>query len=304
MEQKNQKQLVRVPVDQLKPHPSDPFKPYQRDKLRELADSIYEFGLFNPIVITDCAEGGYYILSGKNRAAAFAYNNYPEIDAFLVDADDDTAAMIITDSNLKHRDRLLPSERGFAYLIQYEAMKRQGKKTHLYQEITSGLIDPKTRTRKIVAEHNSVGENDIKRYIRLTHLIPELLAHVDDESIPLYSGVDLSFLDKPSQRVVYDSFFVNGPASMDLERSGAIKALYNEKKTITEEMINKLVFRRGEVRERVVPLINRKMLGSIVTETELPDDETLIRLFAEFLRDKFNASGKIELVQRRSEKIL
>jgi len=217
--------------------------------------------------------------------------------------DDDTAAMIITDSNLKHRDRLLPSERGFAYKMQLESLKKQGKRTDKLVLGTLERIAPKFRSAKIVAEHNAVTIDDIKRYIRLTYLIPELLSLVDNEILPLYAGIDLSFLDEASQRAVYDVFYEKEKIEIDLERSGLIKQIYKEKGAVTHEILNELFFERGEIQNRTIPLINRKMLGSLLTDVELPDDATLIYLFAEFLRDRFNARGNINVVRKTTEKV-
>ncbi|MCL2699891.1 MAG: ParB/RepB/Spo0J family partition protein, partial [Defluviitaleaceae bacterium] len=120
------KKLMKIELGRLAPHPADPFKPYAEDKLRELAESIDKYGLFEPIVVRSAA-GVYEILAGKNRANAARSLGWAEIDAFLMDVDDDAALMIITDSNLKHRNKLLPSERGFAYKMQLDAIKRQGE---------------------------------------------------------------------------------------------------------------------------------------------------------------------------------
>ena len=303
MKQNLKKELIRVRIDLLANNPADPFKPYGEDKLTELAESIAEHGLFEPIIVKARGDGGYEILAGKNRAGAFRLKGWDEIDAFVVEADDDEAAMIITDSNLKHRDRLLPSERAFAYKMQLDALKRQGIRTDKFDEGTFGLIDQKFNSRKIIAEHNSVNENDIKRYLRLTYLIPELLSLVDNDTLQLYAAVDLSFLDERSQRTVHDYFFADGYLSLDLERSGAIKKAFREKGTLTAEMIEELFFAGGVQRTRVVPIVNRKLLSSLITETELPDDETLLRLFAEFLREKFKATGSINIVRRETETI-
>ena len=137
----------------------------------------------------------------------------------------------------------------------------------------------------------------------MTYLIPELIGLVDNEALPFCAGTDFSYLDEPSQRAVYEFFFGDGIYSVDLERSGAIKRAFKENGTVTKEILENLFFKNGEAIERVLPLINRKMLKSLITEVELPDDETLIRLFADFLRDKFGASGSISCTRKTEETI-
>ncbi|MCL2420814.1 MAG: hypothetical protein FWD03_03065, partial [Defluviitaleaceae bacterium] len=230
------------------------------------------------------------------RTNAARLNGSTEIDAFVCDVDDDTAVMIITDSNLKHRDQLLPSERGFAYRMQLEALKRQGKRTDLEEVLTSAQFAQKFNSREMVAAHNAVSKDEVWRYIRLTYLIPDLLTLVDQKVLPFIAGIDLSFLDEASQQIVYDILITDQQMEIDLDKSGYLKKLYRAIGTFTKESLRDLIFQFRGTKSRVVPLINRSMLKSIVTDIELPDDETLIHLFAAFLRDTYNARGSINVV--------
>jgi len=296
------KQAVKIPLSLTKPHPADPFKPYTSEKLYELANSIAEYGLFEPILVKEENDGSFAILAGKNRANACRLINHTEIDAYICGVDDDTAIMIITDSNLKHRDRLLPSERGFAYRMQLEALKRQGKRSDLEEETTSVKIAPKLRSNEIVAAHNAVSVDDIKRYIRLTYLIPELLERIDNDRLPIGVGIDFSHLDETSQRMVYEKLIAGFKPIMDLQKSAYIKHLFKKKGTFTEDSLNKLLHQSRGVIERVIPMINRKMLKSLITEIPLPEnDEVLIRMFAVFLRDTFKAHGSLNVLHERRE---
>jgi len=204
--------------------------------------------------------------------------------------------MIITDSNLKHRDRLLPSERGFAYKMQLEALKRQGRRTDLEGELTSGEIHQKFSSREIVAGHNSVSVNDVRQYIRLTYLIPDLLSLVDQKALSFAAGINLSFLDEASQRMVFGILITEHCMEIDPEKSGYLKKLYKETGTFTEASLKDVYFQQRGAKNRVIPLINRNMLKSIVADIDLPDDETLIHLFAEFLRNTYNARGTIDIL--------
>ena len=181
-------------------------------------------------------------------------------------------------------------------MIQLEALKRQGKRTDLEGDLTLERIAPKFRSTQIIAKHNSVSADDVKRYIRLTYLIPALLTFVDNKALPLFVGIDLSFLDEASQQLVFDFLIKKHRMEIDLEKSRYLKQLYKAIGTLTEESLSDLLFQSRGVRSRVIPLINRKLLKSIVTDIELPDDETLIHLFAAFLKDTYNAHGSIDLV--------
>jgi ParB family chromosome partitioning protein len=303
------KQAIKIPLNLLKPHPADPFKPYAHEKLTELAGSIAEYGLFEPILAREETDGSFTILAGKNRVNACILNKETEIDAYVCAVDDDTAVMMITDSNLKHRDRLLPSERGFAYRMQLEALKRQGKRSDLEKRedgsddsSTCARIEHKLKSRDTIAKHNAVNKNEIQRYIRLTYLIPEIHECIDMEILPIFAGIDLSYLDTLSQHLVYTQLIHNSPTQLDLKKSAYIKQLFKKHGTFTEETLAPLLFQSRGTTERVIPLINRKFLKTLTTEIPLPeDDEELIRLFAEFLFEKYKAKGSLDILLETRE---
>ena len=275
------KNLFRVNLDGLRPHPSDPFKPYSEGKLGELAGSMARYGLLEPVIIRAGYNGGYEILAGKNRVNAARLNGWTEIDAFRADADDETAVMIITDSNLKHRDELLPSERGFAYRLQLKALKRQGKRYDL-----SSRGDNSESAEK-VALHNKISAPHVRRFIRLTYLIKELLDKVDGNHLPIKAGVDISFLDGASQSVVFEFFYMSHDIAIDTERSKRIKTAFHKKKSITVEILSDMFLEWREIKSKAYT-INRSVFKSIAFGANLPDDGTLSRMFIEFLRGKFN----------------
>ena len=300
------KKIVKLPADRLIPHPADPFQPYKYHKMMELMTSIKQFGLLDPILTTvENSDGFYTILSGKNRVNACKSCGYTEIDAIVYDVDDDTALMIMTDDNLRHRDSLLPSERGHAYRIQLEATKKQREMQEIRDsedKTPVGQIDQKWNSRKIVAGHYAVSEDDVKRYIRLTFLIPELLALVDNETMPFISGVDLSLLDEASQRLVYEKVIIEGQTHIDLKKSTYIKKLYKKIGTFGPDSCNGVVFQsRGET-GHIYPLINRKMFNSLINSHMLPDDDAkVIEKFMAFLRDVYKASGSINVKYKVTE---
>jgi len=278
--------IVELDLTLVKPHPQDPFKPYPEEKLKELADSIAKVGLLGPINVRPDKNGGYEILTGKNRSNAARLNGDKKIKAIVRDVDDDTAVMIITDSNLKHREKLLPSEKAFAYKLQLEAVKNQGKRTDLAESSTSVQIEQKL-SRSIVAGINDVKDSEIQRYIRLTYLIPELLELVDNDEIPLMAGVYISQIDEQAQKEVYQYFFVlNYEGKLDLKTSAAIKEAFKDRKmSITVDTLAKLL---NKEKSKIKPKpfsINRSKFKDFADK--LPNDNDLEKLFLEFLHEKF-----------------
>ena len=278
--------IVELDLTHVKPHPQDPFKPYSEEKLKELADSIAKVGLLDPINVRPDKNGGYEILTGKNRSNAVKINGDKKIRAIVRDVDDDTAIIIITDSNLKHREKLLPSEKGFAYRLQLDAVKKQGKRTDLEENGTSAQIAQKL-SRDIVAENNDVSKDEIQRYIRLTYLIPELLELVDNDEIPLMAGVYISQIDEQAQKEVYQYFFVlNYEGKLDLKTSAAIKEAFKDRKmSITVDTLAKLLNKENSKKKSKPFAINRSKFKDFADK--LPNDNDLEKLFLEFLHEKF-----------------
>ena len=278
--------IVELDLTHVKPHPQDPFKPYPEEKLKELADSIAKVGLLDPINVRPDKNGGYEILTGKNRSNAARLNGDKKIKAIVRDVDDDTAVMIITDSNLKHREKLLPSEKAFAYKLQLEAVKNQGKRTDLAESSTSVQIEQKL-SRSIVAGINDVKDSEIQRYIRLTYLIPELLELVDNDEIPLMAGVYISQIDEQAQKEVYQYFFVlNNEGKLDLKTSAAIKEAFKDRKmSITVDTLAKLLNKEKSKIKSKPFSINRSKFKDFADK--LPNDNDLEKLFLEFLHEKF-----------------
>jgi hypothetical protein len=157
-------------------------------------------------------------------------------------------------------------------------------------------------TRNNIAAHHKIGSETVRRYIRLTYLIPELLNEVDNERLAIYAAVELSHLDEPSQRIVYEQLFFNFSILPDTDKCTKIRQLYKQHGTFTEDTLAPLRFQSRSTTERVVPLINRKHLASLTTEVPLPeDDEELIRMFAAFLVNVFKAHGTLAVLRETRE---
>jgi len=283
--------VVKLPIRNLRHYENDPFKDRSGEEMEKLAASIRENGLQYPIIVRPMQEKGQYeILAGRRRVGAVKTNGGTEIDAIIRDVDDDEAAMIVTETNLRSREKILPSERAFAYKLQLDVIKRQGKRSDLEDDATSTRIGWRSESANLVAEKNDTSKNEIRRYIRLTYLIPPLLNLVDTETIPLYAAFDLSYLDEPAQTSVHTFFFKSEyGVKLDLKMATSLHAAFKEKKVLTEEIIGALCHdKQNNIQPRTFS-INRKKLQPYLDK--LPDDDELERLFLEFIESRFGKAN-------------
>ena len=189
---------VIIPVDKLQAFDGHPYKVLDDDSMNELIDSIQESGILQPLTVRplEGTEDRYEIISGHRRFHAAQKAGLIKVPAFIRPVSRDEAAIMLVDSNL-HRERILPSEKAFAYKLKAEALNHQGRK-----DIASGQIVPKSddnRTTALIGEQTGESYKTVQRYIRLTNLIPELLDLMDEGKIAFSVGVELSFLDDQLQ---------------------------------------------------------------------------------------------------------
>ena len=193
------KKTGTVALDLLRAFPGHPYKVEDDGSMAELCESILLHGVIYPILIRPIKDGLYEIVSGHRRVHACRKLGMTEIPAIIQKMTREEAILNMVDSNL-HRERILPSEKAFAYKMKAEALNHQGNRT----DITSERIAPKLST-EIIAEQVGTSKDVVKRYIRLTNLIPELLDMMDGGQIAFSVGVELSFLDEDLQYVVLDA---------------------------------------------------------------------------------------------------
>ena len=184
-----------LPISKLHPFEGHPFKVTDNEEMDQLTWSILTQGLLTPLVVRPLPNGEYEVISGHRRLHACKKAGIETVPALITDMDRDAAAIALVDSNL-HREKILPSEKAFAYKMKMDAMKRQGQRT----DLTSGQVGPKLRTDEIVAEEANDSARQIKRYIRLTNLTPGILDMVDEGRIALTPAVELSYLTEWEQR--------------------------------------------------------------------------------------------------------
>lgn len=200
-----QTRLMQLPLTILDPwQGSDgerqPFKAYTNAKLQELAESIKQHGVIEAICVRPKADGRMEIIAGHNRVAAARLAGLATVPAVVQQLDDAQAAIMLVDSNLQHRETLLPSEKAFAYKLRLESMKRQGHRT----DLTSGQIVRKLECTDQIGKDESESGRQIRRYIRLTYLVPALLDMVDNGKPGFAAAVDLSFLGQDEQTALLE----------------------------------------------------------------------------------------------------
>ena len=275
--------IVSLDVSLLTPHPDDPFRHYSDAKLRELAESIEKVGLLEPVIVRPAESGKYEILSGKNRTNAVKKNGERTIRAIVKDVDDFKAVMIITDANLKHREILTTSEKGWAYRLQVEAIKKQGERNDL------GAVEFQQKlSRRIVAEINEVKDNEIQRYIRLTYLIPELLEMVDEGEIPVMAAYQVSYLDTESQNTLL-RYLEETETKLTIKLAQKIRETFSKNIPLSAEKIEKFIEYNNKRESKTISFkISREKLGRF--SDAVPDDETIEKLFLEFLAERFSVT--------------
>ena len=197
-------EIIPMQLSELKPFSEQPFKVLDNEDMEELVDSIKVNGVLSPIVVRPHPEGGYEILSGHRRARACEKAGITEVPVVVKDLDDDTAVILLVDSNLQ-REHILPSEKAFAYQMRLEAMKRKAGRPAQENSAQIGSNFSGMESREILAEQVGESKNQISRYIRLTELIDPLLAMVDSKDMALNAGVELSYLKTKEQAAVLEA---------------------------------------------------------------------------------------------------
>lgn len=199
------KKPVAIPVEKLRPFAGHPFKVKDDEEMNTLIESIQTQGVLSPLIVRPIENTEEYeVVSGHRRLHAARKAGITEVPALIYALDRDAAAIAVVDSNL-HREHILPSEKAFAYRMKLEAMSRQGHRS----DLTSDQLGRKLETAEIIAQQSDDSKSQVRRYIRLTYLIPEFLEKMDNNEIALSVGVELSYLDESSQREVLEQCAIN-----------------------------------------------------------------------------------------------
>lgn len=224
-ESRAEKQLERVqkiPIRELVPFKDHPFKVVDDEAMLRTTESIAQYGVLTPLIARPLENGGYEIISGHRRAHAAELAGLTEVPVLVRQMDDDAATVLMVDSNLQ-RENILPSERAFAYKMKLEAIKHQGERT----DLTSGQVGPKLRSDELLAQEAGESRKQVQRFIRLTNLIPELLALVDQKQISFNPAVELSYL-APEEQEIFLAAMEEVQAAPSLSQAQRLKKLAQE----------------------------------------------------------------------------
>lgn len=231
---------VEIPIEELHTFPDHPFKVIDDEAMQSLADSIGNRGVLHPIVVRVDPNGGYQIISGHRRRFASEKAGLKTVPAYIVELDDDEAIILMTDANFYQREGLLPSEKAKAYRMKSDAIKRhQGAATgkHTIDEIGEGTSDSSTQ---------------IKRYIRLSFLSDELLDLVDAKKIGIDQGVQLSYLGKVQQNIVFmvmTELLEGAPTTMTIQQAKNIREAGTSNKFSRETVISIMLHKEESKRQ-------------------------------------------------------
>ena len=192
--------VKNIPLEELHPFKNHPFKILNNEEMERMIESIRKVGTITPALARPLPDGGYELISGHRRLAACQELGVETMPVIVREMSDDEAVIAMVDANLQ-RETILPSEKAFAYKMKLDAIKHQGK--------TSVQVAEKLLSVEKVAEEAGESKDQVRRYIRLTYLIPELLSMVDENKIAFNPAVEISYLDKSEQRVLLDAMELN-----------------------------------------------------------------------------------------------
>ena len=226
-------QVREIAVDQLFPFKNHPFKVLDDQAMLDTVQSIKEHGVLVPAIARPRPEGGYELVSGHRRQHACQLAGIESMPVLVRNLDDDAATILMVDSNLQ-RENILPSERAFAFKLKLEAMKHQGNRADLTSSQLGTKLESK-RADQLLAEQAGESRNQVQRYIRLTELIPEMLAMVDDRRMAFNPAVELSYLTKDEQQQLFEEM-ENCQATPSLSQAQRLKKFSLEGK-LSEDVI-------------------------------------------------------------------
>lgn len=273
------KNLTYIEIEKLKPFENHPYYVKDDDEMMNLTESIKENGILSPLIVRPIENGEYEIISGHRRLFASKRAGLTEVPALIYEMDRDAAAIALVDSNL-HRDNVLPSERAFAYKLKMEALSHQGKRT----DLTSAQVEPKLST-EIIGESENVSRETVKRYIRLTKLLPELLKYVDEGQIAFTPAVELSYLNDIEQRDLIE-VIESEDCTPSLSQAVRMKKLSQKGKLNDDKILEIMSEEKANQKERIkIPIERvRKYFPKSYSNAQI--EEAIIKLCEVHYRKK------------------
>jgi len=220
----NREKIIEIPLTELHPFKDHPFKVIDNEAMFDTAESVKQYGVLVPAIARPRDEGGYELVAGHRRKRACELAELDTMPVIVRNLDDDAAIIIMVDSNLQ-RENILPSERAFAYKMKLDAVKNQGARN----DLTSRQVVGKLETADIVGKEGGDSGRQVQRYIRLTHLIPEILSMVDEKKIAFNPAVELSFLKDEEQADLLEAMDME-QATPSLSQAQRLKKFSSEGK--------------------------------------------------------------------------
>ena len=287
--QKPNAQVQQIPLSEIRPFKNHPFKVTDDELMQQTIDSIMQVGVLNPAIIRPAPEGGYEMVSGHRRLHAADLAGLKTIPAIVRNLDDDEAVILMVDSNLQ-RETISPMERAQAYKIKLEALKHQGKRVDLEGKSTSTQIAQKLSVEKVAAEAGT-SRDQVRRYIRLTELLPEVQKKVDSKEIAFSPAVELSYLTRDEQKQFLDAmdYSQNTPSLSQAQR---LKKLSREGKCTKEAMRSIMSEEKKEDQERITLSSDTLRKYFPRSYTPLQMQQTIIKLLEQWQKKQ----------QRRNER--
>lgn len=260
-----------IEVEKLKPFENHPYYVKDDDEMMNLTESIKENGILSPLIVRPIENNEYEVISGHRRLHAGIKAGMDKVPALIYEMDRDAAVIALVDSNL-HRDNVLPSERAFAYKMKMEALSHQGKRT----DLTSAQVEPKLSA-EIIGESENISRETVKRYIRLTNLLPKLLEYVDEERIAFTPAVELSYLNDIEQQDLIQTI-ESEDCTPSLSQAVRMKKLSQAGELDDDKILEIMSEEKANQKERIkIPTERvRKYFPKDFTNTQIED--TIIRL--------------------------
>lgn len=278
--EQNPEQIQQLTLTELHPFPNHPFKVLDDEAMQRTVESIAQYGVLAPLIARSRPEGGYEILSGHRRQYAAKLAGLETLPVIVRNMDDNAAVVLMVDSNLQ-REHILPSERAFAYKMKLEALKNQGARS----DLTSDQPGQKLWSVEQVASDAGESKTQIQRYIRLTHLIPELLELVDQKKISFNPAVELSYLTEPEQRDFLEAMqdTQNAPSLSQAQR---IKKLSQESQCSYEAIFDIMGEEKKAEMDRVT--LKNEVLRKYFPRSYTPKqmEDTILRLLEQWQKKR------------------
>lgn len=278
--EQNPEQIQQLTLTELHPFPNHPFKVLEDEAMQRTVESIAQYGVLAPLIARPRPERGYEILSGHRRQYAAKLAGLETLPVIVRNMDDNAAVVLMVDSNLQ-REHILPSERAFAYKMKLEALKNQGARS----DLTSDQPGQKLWSVEQVASDAGESKTQIQRYIRLTHLIPELLELVDQKKISFNPAVELSYLTEPEQRDFLEAMqdTQNAPSLSQAQR---IKKLSQESQCSYEAIFDIMGEEKKAEMDRVT--LKNEVLRKYFPRSYTPKqmEDTILRLLEQWQKKR------------------